>query len=109
MHKDYLSEHEQGHLYLRGLEDQLYNHVSHHLEIKFPDHMLKEPYKLQDIQDAAEFVLCSNATFAMQIHPQPAADNNQFATAIAQLMQTLNQVLIQQQCPANANGKGSRY
>ncbi|KAI0369226.1 hypothetical protein BV20DRAFT_946358, partial [Pilatotrama ljubarskyi] len=52
-----LSESEQSRLFVRGIAPPLRDQVSQRLQLKLPDHYPDDPYKLEEIYDAAKFVL----------------------------------------------------
>ena len=48
---------EQGRAFARGFQPELWARISQHLQLKFPNHFPDDSYNLQDIHDAAQFVL----------------------------------------------------
>src|SRR6266699_698747 len=56
--------------YPRGFPPTLWNLISQHLMIKFPDHRTIDLYPLSDIFDAARFVIHMSATQAMPLSPR---------------------------------------
>ncbi|KAI9059923.1 hypothetical protein FKP32DRAFT_1579022 [Trametes sanguinea] len=52
-----LSESEQSRLFVRGIAPPLWDQVSQRLQLKLPDHYPDDPYKLEQVYDAAKFVL----------------------------------------------------
>src|SRR5882762_5891247 len=57
-----LSDVEQSRAFIRGLPSDLCNRVLWCLQLKFPDHLSDDPYRLVDIFDTAQFVLHSTST-----------------------------------------------
>src|SRR6266436_9653877 len=57
-----LSDVEQSRTFIRGLPSDLCDRVLWHLQLKFPDHLSDDPYRLADIFDAAQFVLHGTST-----------------------------------------------
>ena len=55
--KSRISVAEQGRAFARGFQPELWARISQRLQLKFPDHFPDDPYNLQDIHDAARFVL----------------------------------------------------
>ncbi|ETW75013.1 hypothetical protein HETIRDRAFT_164801 [Heterobasidion irregulare TC 32-1] len=47
----------QGCTFARGFQPELWARISQRLQLKFPDHFPDDPYNLQDIHNAARFVL----------------------------------------------------
>ncbi|KAI9064920.1 hypothetical protein FKP32DRAFT_1611013 [Trametes sanguinea] len=57
-----LSTSEQSRLFVRGIAQPLWGQVSQRLQLKLPDHYPEDPYKLDDIYNAAKFVLHGTVT-----------------------------------------------
>src|SRR5882762_11602788 len=57
-----LSERDQSQAFMRGLTRELCNHISQRLQLKFPDHLVDDPYRLDDVYEAAQFILHGTAT-----------------------------------------------
>jgi hypothetical protein len=55
--KKRLSEIEQAKVFISGFPPALWTKISQRLQLKFPDHHLDDPYTIQQIQEAAKFVL----------------------------------------------------
>ncbi|ETW82042.1 hypothetical protein HETIRDRAFT_101423 [Heterobasidion irregulare TC 32-1] len=55
--KDRISTAEQGRAFTRGFQPELWGRISQRLQLKFPDHFPDDPYQLQDIHNAARFIL----------------------------------------------------
>jgi hypothetical protein len=55
--KGRLSENEQSRAFTRGFPSSLWNRVQQRLQLKNPDHYPDDPYTLNDINEAAKFVL----------------------------------------------------
>jgi hypothetical protein len=69
--KNRISESEQSRAFLNGFQAPMHDKIMTRLQVKFPDHILDDPYKLADIYDAAHFVL--RGTPAMGERHRPAA------------------------------------
>jgi len=52
-----LSESEQSHLFQQGFQPSLWTKIERRLEVKIPDHYPGNPYKFEDIKEAATHVL----------------------------------------------------
>jgi hypothetical protein len=57
-----LSDHDQSQAFMRGLSHKLCDRVLRWLQLKFPDHLSEDPYCLDDIYEAAQFILHGTAT-----------------------------------------------
>ena len=55
---------EQSRAFARGFPPELWNRVAHRLQLKLPDHFPDDPYTLEEIHDAACFVLHGTASYA---------------------------------------------
>ncbi|ETW82684.1 hypothetical protein HETIRDRAFT_450470 [Heterobasidion irregulare TC 32-1] len=55
--KTQISVAEQGCAFARGFQPELWARISQRLQLKFPDHFPDDLYNLQDIHDAARFIL----------------------------------------------------
>ena len=66
--KNRLSEAEQSRAFVRGFQPDLWNRVVRRLELKLPDHFPDDPYPLDEIHAAAQFVLhgTNSATFNLR-------------------------------------------
>ena len=62
--KNRLAAPEQSRTFARAFPSELWNQVSYRLQLKFPDHFPDDPYILEQIHDAARFVLHSTAASA---------------------------------------------
>ena len=60
--KNRISDAEQSRAFVRGFQPGLWTRIARRLELKFPDHYPDDAYTLQDIHDAALFVLAGTAT-----------------------------------------------
>jgi hypothetical protein len=66
--KNRLSTSEQSRAFLRGFHSGLRTHIIHRLEIKLPDHFPDDPYTMQEILEAAKFVLHDMSPTLFQSH-----------------------------------------
>jgi hypothetical protein len=57
-----LSNRDQSQAFMQGLSCDLRDRVSRRLQLKFPDHLADDPYRLDDIYEAAQFILHGTAT-----------------------------------------------
>ena len=55
--KNRLSEAEQSRAFARGFQPDLWNRIASRLQLKLPDHFPDDPYNLDDIHEAARYVL----------------------------------------------------
>ena len=55
--KNRISAAEQSRAFARGFPQKLWTKVAHRLQLKFPDHFPDDPYTLEQIHDAARFIL----------------------------------------------------
>ena len=65
--KNRISKAEQSRAFLRGFQQQLLLETYRRLEIKFPDQIRDDPYDLDDIYKAADFVLTGSITGALMV------------------------------------------
>jgi hypothetical protein len=55
--KQRLSAAEQSRAYVRGFQPDLWSRISQRLQLKLPDHFPDDPYDLEQVHEAAQFVL----------------------------------------------------
>ena len=67
--KNRLTAPEQSRTFTRAFPSELWSQVSYRLQLKFPDHFPNDPYTLEQIHDAARFVLHGTAAS----HPHSCA------------------------------------
>jgi len=60
--KNRLSDCDQSQAFMQGLSCNLCNRVLQRLQLKFPDHLSDNPYRLDDIYEVAQFILHGTAT-----------------------------------------------
>ena len=60
--KNRISEAEQSRAFVRGFQPGLWVRIARRLELKFPDHYPDDAYPLDDIHDAAKFVLAGTTS-----------------------------------------------
>jgi hypothetical protein len=63
-HSNQLSEIKQSQTFMQGFPQQFYNWILQHLQLKFPDHPINDYYCLEDICDAAQFILYGTLTYS---------------------------------------------
>ena len=72
--KNRISTAEQSRAFVRGFPPELWSKVSHRLQLKVPDHFPDDPYTLEQIHEAARFVLHGTASFSLALDdPRMAA------------------------------------
>jgi len=59
--KNRISAAEQSRAFIRGFQPGLWTRIARRLELKFPDHYPDDPYPLDDIHEAAKFVLAGSS------------------------------------------------
>ncbi|KAF8218674.1 hypothetical protein L208DRAFT_1133369, partial [Tricholoma matsutake] len=62
--KERISEAEQSRAFV-GFQMDLRTRIVHRLEVKFPDHYPDDPYTLNDIHNAAKFVIASSNSYSI--------------------------------------------
>ena len=78
--KNRISPTKQSHAFTCGFPPELWNRVAHRLQLKLPDHFPNNPYTLEEIHDAAHFVLHGTTSYALAYDDQRQA--TQMSTAI---------------------------
>ena len=82
--KNCISPAEQSHAFAHGFPPELWNRVAHRLHLKLPDHFPDDPYTLEEIHDAAHFVLHGTASYALAYHDQRQAAQTSAAVSKAE-------------------------
>jgi hypothetical protein len=67
--KNRISEAEQSRAFVHGFQPALWTCITRHLELKHPDHYPNDPYPLDDMHEAARFVLAGTSTSPNQATP----------------------------------------
>ena len=75
---------EQSRAFARGFPPELWNRVAHRLQLKLPDHFPDDPYTLEEIHDAARFVLHGTASYALAYDDQRQAAQTSAAVTKAE-------------------------
>jgi hypothetical protein len=75
--KNRISEAEQSRAFVRGFQPGLWTRIERRLKLKLPDHYPDDPYNLEEIHEAAKFVLASSSTSHPTAHQQSAATSSQ--------------------------------
>jgi hypothetical protein len=72
--KHRLSAAEQSRAYVRGFQPDLWSRISQRLQLKLPDHFPDDPYDLEQIHEAAQFVLhgTPSTLLTSPLTPSPA-------------------------------------
>ena len=65
--KSHISTTEQSHAFAHGFPLELWGWVCHCLQLKFPDHFPDDPYTLEEIHNAAQFVLHGTMLFLLAL------------------------------------------
>ena len=72
--KNHLTTPKQSHTFAHTFPSELWRQVSYRFQLKFPDHFPYDPYTLEQIHNAAHFVLNSTAASMLtRNHPLPLA------------------------------------
>ena len=71
--KNCISPAEQSRAFMRGFPPELWNRITHRLQLKLPDHFPDDPYTLEEIHDAAHFVLHGTTLYALAYDDQQQA------------------------------------
>ena len=66
--KNCISTAEQSRAFACGFPQKLWAKVTHRLQLKFPNQFLDDPYTLEQIHDAARFVLHSTASLSLALN-----------------------------------------
>ena len=85
--KNCISPAEQSCAFTCGFPLELWNRVAHWLQLKLPDHFPDDPYTLEEIHDAARFVLHGTASYALVYNDQWQAA--QTSTAVTKAEPTI--------------------
>ena len=110
--KNRISIAEQGRAFTRGFQPELWGRILQRLQLKLPDHFPDDPYQLQDIHDAAKFILhgtsstfqlaSSDSSRATRGTPtEPTIKAEDFATMFERIAETFVKALSNQ--PAQAS------
>jgi hypothetical protein len=67
--KNRISEAEQSRAFIHGFQPTLWTHIARQLKLKCPDHYPNDPYPLDDMHEAARFVLAGTLTLPNQAAP----------------------------------------
>ena len=71
--KNHISPTEQSHVFACGFPPELWNRVTHCLQLKLPNHFPNNPYTLEEIHDTTHFVLHGTALYALAYDDQQQA------------------------------------
>ncbi len=69
--KQRLSAAEQSRAFVRGFQPDLWSRISQRLQLKLPDHFPDDPYDLERIHEAAQFVLHGTPSTLLVTSPSP--------------------------------------
>ena len=89
-----LSESEQSRLFVEGIIPPLWDQVQLRLQIKLADHYPDDPYPMNDVYDAAKFVLHGTLTSAVQTASQSTSSSNVKAEDLTSLLKLLTQAMV---------------
>ena len=84
--KNRISPAKQSRAFACGFPPELWNRVAHRLQLKLPDHFPDDPYTLEEIHDAARFVLHGTTLYALAYNDQRQAAQNSAAVTKAEPM-----------------------
>ncbi|KAI9058993.1 hypothetical protein FKP32DRAFT_1580670, partial [Trametes sanguinea] len=99
-----LSTSEQSRLFVRGIAQPLWGQVSQRLQLKLPDHYPEDPYKLDDVYNAAKFVLHGTVTATPPpAHATTSASNSGGTTVKIEDFASLLRMLTQAASEGTAN------
>ena len=120
--KDRISEAEQSRAFKRGFQRELWALIARRLELKKPDHFPDDPYKLEDILNAAKFILHGTSPITLQfqdtltsppIHAPPSSSSvkqEDLTSFFDKFASTLLKALASQNIPsASTNPTRSPY
>ena len=65
--KNHISAAEQSRAFAHGFPQKLWTKVAHQLQLKFPNHFPDNPYTLEQIHDAARFILHGTASLSLAL------------------------------------------
>ncbi|KAF8228082.1 hypothetical protein L208DRAFT_1489604, partial [Tricholoma matsutake] len=80
--KHRILEAEQSRAFVRGFQTDLRTQIVHRLEVKFPDHYPDDPYALNDIHDAAKFVIACSNSYSIPQQSISTSNSSQSSTSI---------------------------
>ena len=89
--KNHLTAPKQSHTFTRAFPSELWSQVTYRLQLKFPDHFPDDPYTLEQIHDAACFVL--HGTTASALAPTLAPAPKTEPTELSILIDTMKQLV----------------
>ncbi|CDO72058.1 hypothetical protein BN946_scf184962.g1, partial [Trametes cinnabarina] len=104
-----LSPAEQSRLFVRGIAPPLWEQVSRHLQLKLPDHYPDDPYTLEQVYDAAKFVLHGTLSSASSSSQSANASTGGLVKTeeIAPILRYLVQAIAEQ--PGNRGYGGNGF
>jgi murein DD-endopeptidase MepM/ murein hydrolase activator NlpD len=121
--KDLLSNLEQQRAYVRAFQPVLRNAVSNRLQLKHPDHYPNVPYKVEEVYDAARFVLqgsmaggyhapaapaLGSPSSPPQIKPEPTSNNDNLTALLTEFAKIMKDTLAANQNANRSNNGGRR-
>ena len=65
--KNCISATEQSQAFAHGFPQKLWTKVAHQLQLKFPDHFADDPYTLEQIHNAAQFILHGTTSLSLAL------------------------------------------
>ena len=114
--KNRLSESEQSRAFVRGFQPDLWASISQRLQLKLPDHFPDDPYKLDEIHEAARFVLHGTPSRVLTLSSPsvpfastaPTRANNEIKTEdLAAILERITETFVK--ALAANNGGGSSF
>ncbi|KAJ3473004.1 hypothetical protein NLI96_g13170 [Meripilus lineatus] len=98
--KNRLGEAEQSRTFKRGLPEALWNRIDARLQIKYPDHNRENHYPLDDIYNAAKFVLQgSSVSYDTGRSTDSSVKSEELSLMLEALTKTFSQTLTQTLAP----------
>ena len=71
--KNHISLAEQCHAFVQGFPPEFWNRVTHHLQLKLPDHFPDDPYTQEEIHDTTHFILHGTMSYTLVYDDQRQA------------------------------------
>ncbi|CDO76659.1 hypothetical protein BN946_scf184469.g1 [Trametes cinnabarina] len=104
-----LSPAEQSRLFVRGIAPPLWEQISHRLQLKLPDHYPDDPYTLEQVYNAAKFVLHGTLSSASSSSQSANTSSSGLVKTeeIVPILQYLVQAIAEQ--PGNRNYGGNGF
>jgi hypothetical protein len=92
-HKNRISEAEQSRAFVRGFQPELWVRIHRRLELKNADHYPDDPYALNDIHEAAKFVLHGTSPIPIHLRDSTATSSQTSAATSSVKTEDINAIL----------------